>query len=41
VQLSWGVSAQAGHSVTLKLVSHDDNIATDPTYTLYDDVIVK
>jgi hypothetical protein len=27
-----------GHSVTLTLLSHDDNFATDPTYTLYDDV---
>ncbi|MER6068129.1 sialidase family protein [Streptomyces sp. NPDC001817] len=28
----------AGHSYTLKLVSHDDNYAGDATYTLYDDV---
>ncbi len=27
-----------GRSYTLTLVSHDDNYATDPTYTLYDDV---
>jgi hypothetical protein len=29
-----------GHSYTLTLVSHDDNAAGDPTYTLYDDVTV-
>ena len=28
----------AGHSYTLKLANHDDNYASDPTYTLYDDV---
>lgn len=27
-----------GHNYTLTLVSHDDNYAGDPTYTLYDDV---
>jgi len=31
----------AGHSYTLTLVSHDDNYAGDPTYTLYDDVAVS
>ena len=31
-------SVVAGHSYTLTLVSHDDNYAGDPTYTLYDDV---
>ena len=30
----------AGHSYTLKLVSHDDNYSGDPTVTLYDDVTV-
>jgi hypothetical protein len=30
----------AGHSYTLTLVSHDDNYAGDPTYTLYDDVVL-
>ena len=35
------MSVTAGHSVTLKLVSHDDNWAGDPTYTLYDDVAVS
>jgi hypothetical protein len=30
----------AGHSYTLTLTSHDDNYATDPTYTLFDDVSV-
>lgn len=33
----WG-SVVAGHSYTLSLVSHDDNLAANPTYTLYDDV---
>ena len=28
----------AGHSYTLTLISHDDNYASDPTFTLYDDV---
>jgi hypothetical protein len=28
----------AGHSYTLSLISHDDNFASDPTFTLYDDV---
>jgi serine protease len=28
----------AGHSYTLTLLSHDDNYASDPTYTLFDDV---
>src|SRR5439155_26715949 len=31
----------AGHSYTLTLISHDDNYAGDPTYTLYDDVTVQ
>ncbi|MFF4576043.1 sialidase family protein [Streptomyces sp. NPDC001410] len=31
-------SVTAGHSYTLKLVSHDDNYTGDATYTLYDDV---
>ena len=34
-------SITAGHSYTLKLVSHDDNYPGDPTYTLYDDVVVS
>ena len=29
-----------GHSVTLTLSNHDDNASADPTYTLYDDVVV-
>ena len=39
-QLSFDLTAGAGHSVTLTLVSHDDNYAGDPTYTLYDDVVL-
>jgi hypothetical protein len=30
-----------GHSYTLTLIDHDDNYASDPTYTLYDDVVVQ
>ena len=30
----------AGHSYTLTLSNHDDNYASDPTYTLYDDVVI-
>jgi hypothetical protein len=40
VQLTATISTQAGHSLTLTLISHDDNYPGDPTYTLYDDVIV-
>jgi serine protease len=29
------------HSYTLTLIDHDDNYATDPTYTLYDDVTIQ
>jgi serine protease len=29
------------HSYTLTLIDHDDNYASDPTYTLYDDVVVQ
>ena len=31
----------AGKSYTLTLISHDDNYAGDPTYTLYDDVAIS
>src|SRR5439155_23392 len=31
----------ASHSYTLTLIDHDDNYATDPTYTLYDDVTLQ
>ncbi len=30
----------AGHSYTVTLTSHDDNYASDPTYTLFDDVVL-
>ena len=33
-------AATGGHSVTLTLSNHDDNYASDPTYTLYDDVAI-
>ena len=39
VQASGAVTA--GHSYTLTLISHDDNYAGDPTYTLYDDVTIS
>jgi len=31
----------AGHSYTLTLISHDDNYAADPTFALYDDVVLN
>jgi len=34
-------SVTAGHSYTLTLTSHDDNWSTDPTYTLFDDVVLQ
>ena len=34
-------SVTAGDSYTLSLISHDDNNASDPTYTLFDDVKVS
>jgi serine protease len=40
---SWAkvsASIAGGHSFTLTLLSHDDNRANNPTYTLYDDVAV-
>ena len=30
----------AGHSYTVTLTNHDDNYASDPTFTLYDDVTI-
>ena len=41
VGVSANLAAQAGHSVTLSLTSHDDNYASDPTYTLWDDVVFQ
>ena len=41
VQASVSLSSLVGHSVTLKLTSHDDNYAGDATYTDYDDVTVQ
>jgi hypothetical protein len=41
---SWVQASTAltgGHSYTLTLIDHDDNFATDPTYTLYDDVAIS
>jgi hypothetical protein len=39
-QVNYNASANAGHSVTLTLTSHDDNFGSDPTFTWYDDVVV-
>ena len=41
VQKTADLSAFAGTTVTLQLNNHDDNYPGDPTYTLYDDVIVS
>ncbi|MGO9179825.1 MAG: hypothetical protein ACLQHS_11275, partial [Candidatus Limnocylindrales bacterium] len=35
------LSAQAGHSVTLTLTSHDNDYPTQPTFTVYDDVAMS
>jgi hypothetical protein len=40
VQVTYNAAANAGHSVTLTLTSHDDNFGADPTFTWYDDVVV-
>lgn len=32
---------KAGTTYTLKLISHDDNYSGDPTYTLFDDVVLN
>src|SRR5207237_3740820 len=40
---AWNSASAAltgSHSYTLTLIDHDDNYATDPTYTLYDDVSI-
>jgi len=34
-------SITAGHSYTLTLINHDDNYFADPTYTEFDDVVVR
>ena len=39
--VSASVSGSAGHSVTLTLANHDDNYASDPTYTKFSNVTVK
>jgi hypothetical protein len=35
------VTITAGHSFTLTLTSHDDNYASDPSFTLFDDVVTS
>ncbi|MDQ1663277.1 MAG: hypothetical protein QOJ68_3257 [Blastococcus sp.] len=39
-QVTYNLSSLVGQTVVLKLISHDDNYASDPTYTRYDDVTV-
>ena len=39
VQVTTAVTA--GRSYTLTLISHDDNIAADPTFTRFDDIVVS
>jgi hypothetical protein len=34
-------SVSGGHSYTITLTSHDDDYSADPTYTLFDDVVVQ
>ncbi len=41
VWISKAATLLASHSYTLTLIDHDDNYATDPTYTLYDDVTLQ
>ena len=41
VQVSASVASSAGHSVTLTLANHDDNYPADPSFTLYDDVVIQ
>jgi hypothetical protein len=41
VWVSASATLTGGHSYTLTLIDHDDNYATDPTYTLYDDVVIS
>ena len=39
-QVTQSLSALAGQTVTLNFKVHDDNNAGDPTYALYDDVVI-
>jgi len=41
VWVSVSATLEGSHSYTLTLIDHDDNYATDPTYTLYDDVTLQ
>ena len=38
VKVNATVKTLTGHSVTLTLTSHDNNLGTDPSFTLFDDV---
>jgi serine protease len=35
------ISVSAGRSYTLTMVNHDDNYASDPTHTLFDDATLN
>jgi hypothetical protein len=39
-QVTYDTSAYAGQTVVLRLNTHDDGYASDPTYALYDDVAI-
>ncbi|HJZ88667.1 MAG TPA: hypothetical protein VKN99_26015, partial [Polyangia bacterium] len=41
VQRTFDLGSFAGHSVTLRLIDHDDDFPGDPTHTLFDDVSVQ
>ena len=36
--VTYNVTSLRGQTVVLYFLSHDDNYAGDPTYTLYDDI---
>jgi hypothetical protein len=39
-QVTYDTSAYAGQTVVLRLNTHDDGYASDPTYALYDDIAI-
>jgi hypothetical protein len=41
VNQSFSLASYAGKSVTLYLINKDDNVPANPTYTLFDDVVVQ
>ena len=38
VKASTTIKTLTGHNVTLTLTSHDDNVATNPSYSFFDDI---